>query len=132
MTIFINLANQLITEAIYQLLVASGYHNVILSRNLPSKGVVPPDALLVDTAALQQDFHSPYPSAKVLLMDTGMEPEELRSTLLSYRMHGILSPDTGHHVLKKALNAITQGGSGSTMSRSRLMALALSGRAAAA
>ena len=94
MTIFIHLANQLITEAIYQLLVASGYDEVIVSGRPPVRAVIQPDILLVDTTTLQQGCHSPYPDGKALLIDTGMEMEELRATLLSYRIHEILSPDT--------------------------------------
>ena len=49
------------------------------------------------------------PEAKVLLMDTGIEPEKLCATLLSYRIHGILSPDTELDLFKKALKVVSEG-----------------------
>ncbi len=65
--------------------------------------------LLVDSTTLRQDLLARYPDAKVLLIDTGMEPEQLCATLLSYRIHGVLSPDTELHLFKKALTAISEG-----------------------
>ena len=50
-----------------------------------------------------------YPEAKVLLMDTGITKEKLYTTLLSSRIHGVLSPDMELRLLKKALTAVHEG-----------------------
>ena len=108
MTIAIHLGSQLLSEAIQQLLARSGYDTVVVSGRPPTKGLTP-DVLLVDSTTLRQNLLARYPDAKVLLIDTGMEPEQLCATLLSYRIHGVLSPDTELHLFKKALTAISEG-----------------------
>ncbi|MGD0237770.1 MAG: response regulator transcription factor [Syntrophorhabdales bacterium] len=108
MTIAIHLGSQLLSEAIQQLLARSGYDTVVVSGRPPTKGLTP-DVLLVDSTTLRQDLLARYPDAKVLLIDTGMEPEQLCATLLAYRIHGVLSPDTELHLFKRALTAISEG-----------------------
>ncbi len=108
MHIAIHLGNQLMSEAIQQLLARSGYDTAVVSGRPPTKGLTP-DVLLIDSTTLRQDLLARYPDAKVLLMDTGMEPEQLCATLLSYRIHGVLSPHTELHLFKKALTAISEG-----------------------
>jgi DNA-binding NarL/FixJ family response regulator len=97
-----------VSEAVYQLLVKNGYDHVVTSERSPTNGFTP-DVLLVDIATLTQDLLAQHPEAKVLLIDTGIEPEKLCATLLAYRIHGILSPDTELHLFKKALTAINEG-----------------------
>ncbi len=108
MRIAVHLGNRLLAEALYELLVANGYGDVVVSGTSPANGSTP-DVLVVDSTTLSRETLTRYPEAKVLLMDTGMETEKLYATLLSYRIHGILSPHTELHVLKRALKAITQG-----------------------
>ena len=108
MHIAIHFGNHLVSEAVYQLLVKNGYDHVVTSERSPTNGFTP-DVLLVDIATLTQDLLAQHPEAKVLLIDTGIEPEKLCATLLSYRIHGILSPDTELHLFKKALTAINEG-----------------------
>ena len=94
-------------EAIYQLLVTNGYDAVMSGRS-PTKGSTP-DVLLVDITTLRHDLLAQYQNAKVLLIDTGIEEEKLIATLLSYRIHGVLSPHTELPLFKKALTAISEG-----------------------
>ena len=108
MHIFVDLSNRMIAEAVYQLLLKMGYGNVATSGKPPANGSIP-DMLLVDIATLTQELLTRYPGAKVLLMDTGMEKEKLYATLLSYRIHGVLSPTMELHLLKKALDAVHEG-----------------------
>ena len=94
------------SEAVYQLLVKNGYDHVVTSAT--TNGVTP-DVLLVDITTLTQDLLAQYPEAKVLLIDTGIESDTLCTTLLSYRIHGILSPDTELNLFKKALKVVSEG-----------------------
>jgi len=108
MTIFIDLGNQLLAEALSQLLVRAGYDHVVRSGGAPANGFVP-DVLLVDGSALRHELFARYPEAKVLLIDTGIEPENLPAMLLPYRIHGVLSPHTEIHHVKKALKVVSKG-----------------------
>jgi len=108
MNIVVNLGNRMIAEAICQLLLKLGDANVVLSGK-PSANGSSPDVLLVDIGTLTHDLLTRYPEAKVLLMDSGIEKDKLCATLLSYRIHGVLSPDMELHLLKKALATVREG-----------------------
>jgi LuxR family transcriptional regulator, positive regulator of biofilm formation len=108
MNIGIHFSNHLMAEAIHQLLVKNGYDHVVTSGRSPANGFTP-HVLLVDITTLTHDLLARYPEAKVLLMDTGTEPEQLWVGLLSYRIHGVLSPHTELPLFKKALTAVSEG-----------------------
>ena len=106
MHIGIHFGNHLMAEAIYQLLVNNGYDHVVTGES--SNGFTP-HVLLVDSPTLKHGLLARYPDAKVLLMDTGMEPDKLCTTLLSYRIHGVLPTHTDLPLFRKALTAIGEG-----------------------
>jgi len=108
MNILIDLGNRLMSEALYELLARSGYDSVVVSRG-PTANTFIPDVLLVDTAALSHGLRTEYLEAKVLLIDTGLDPEKLYATLLSHRIHGVLSPEAALQLLKEALKALEEG-----------------------
>jgi len=108
MTIFINLGNQLMEQALSQLLEKNKDDHVVTSRRCPANGFIP-DVLLVDSTTLRHELLARYPEAKVLLIDTGIELENLPAMLLSYRVHGILSSTTEFHLFKKALKVVSEG-----------------------
>src|SRR5512135_935591 len=108
MNIFVDLGNRMIAEAVSQLLLKIGYPNVATSGKPPTNGFIP-DMLLVDITTLRHELLTRYPEAKVLLMDTGIEKEKLYATLLSYKIHGVLSPTMELHLFKKALAAVRAG-----------------------
>jgi DNA-binding NarL/FixJ family response regulator len=105
--IVIHLSNQLIAEAVYQLLVTNGYDNVVVDGRCPAN--VAPGVLLVDISTLTHDLLARYPTAKVLLMDMALEPARLCVTLLSYRIHGVLSCYAQLRQFEKALKAVSEG-----------------------
>jgi LuxR family transcriptional regulator, positive regulator of biofilm formation len=108
MNIVVHLSNHLISEALHQLLVGSGYANVVTDANTLTNGATP-HVFLVDVTTLNHDFLTRYPDAKVLLIDTGMEPEEIIAILLAYKIQGVLSPRTELHLFKKALKVVSDG-----------------------
>ncbi len=108
LNIFIDLGNQLLKEALSQLVVRMGDYHVITSGNASNSEIVP-NVLLVDGAALRDDLLARYPGAKVLLIDTGMEAVRLSALLLSHRIHGVLSPTTQTHRFKRVLKAMSRG-----------------------
>ena len=108
MNIMIHLSNDFIAEAISRLLVTNGYDDVVVGGGSSTNGFEP-DVLLVDVASVRDTRPGQYQNAKVLLMDTGTEPERLFRTLLCHTVHGILSPPTGLHQFMEALTAVTGG-----------------------
>lgn len=108
MNIAVHLANQLLSQAVCQLLLKMGNVKVATSGKRPADGFTP-DVLLVDVATLGRDLLTQYPTAKVLFIDTGIPREKLCAALLSYRVHGVLSVNMELPVLKKALKTVSKG-----------------------
>ncbi len=108
MRILIHIGNTLICEAIRQLLTKNGYEEVVVYGHGSGNGYVP-EVVLTDISTISEMLIAGYPYAKILLMDTGVEKERIITTLLSYKIHGILSTDTEFHLLKKALQVVSQG-----------------------
>ncbi len=108
MKILIHLGNHLIAEAISQLLARNGYENVITGSS-PRVATYKPEIVMVDIQTLNQQFLSQFPEAKVFLIDTGLEKERIIAALLSYKIHGVLSPRTELELFKKALTVVSQG-----------------------
>ncbi len=107
MNILIHVSSNLIANAIRQLLVGE-YHHIMVNGTSPANEVTP-DVLLVDSGTLSHRLIDQHPAAKILLVDSGMEKEKLCTTLLTYRIHGILSPDTELPLFKKALKTVSEG-----------------------
>jgi LuxR family transcriptional regulator, positive regulator of biofilm formation len=108
MHILIHIGNTLICEAIKQLLTKNGYEDVMVHGQGNYNGFIP-DVVLTDISTISEKLIAGYPDAKILLMDTGVDKERIITTLLSYKIHGILSTDTEFHLLKKALLVVSQG-----------------------
>jgi DNA-binding NarL/FixJ family response regulator len=108
MNIVIHLSNHLISEAIHQLLIENGYDDTVTAASLLTNGATP-DVFLVDIATLNRNLFTRYPSAKFLLIDTGIEPEEIIAILLAYKIQGVLSPHTELPRFRKALKAVSDG-----------------------
>jgi LuxR family transcriptional regulator, positive regulator of biofilm formation len=108
MKILIHLGNHLIAEAISQLLVKNGYESLV-ADNSPRCTTYNPDTVMVDIQTLDHQFLSRYPDAKIFLIDTGLEKERVITALLSYKIHGVLSPTTELELFKKALTVVSQG-----------------------
>ncbi len=106
--ILIHLGSTIMAEAFYQFLVTNGYEDVVVSGALHANGIHP-QVIIVDGTTVKHEVFSDYPDAKVLLIDTGVEPEKLLATLLSYPVQGLLSTTTDISLLKKALRAIAAG-----------------------
>jgi DNA-binding NarL/FixJ family response regulator len=107
MNILIQVSNQLISEAIKQLLNKNGYEQVVIADK--NTNGFQPAIVLVDSTTIGDKVFKLYPDAKVLLMDTGIGKDKLIAMLLSYKIHGILSTDMELSLLKKALQVVSEG-----------------------
>jgi LuxR family transcriptional regulator, positive regulator of biofilm formation len=106
--ILIHFGSGLMAEAVYQFLITNGYDDVVVSGRSPAKSFTP-RVILVDVATVSHMPLSRYPEAKIILIDSGQEPEKLLAILLSHTVHGLLSSRTELHLLKKALKAVNEG-----------------------
>jgi len=110
MNILISLSNNLICEALYDLLKKDDNENkIIVADDKNNASSFRPDVILVDLNNINQKLFSQYPEAKIILIDTGIKQEDIIATLVSYKIHGVLSPRTDIHLFKKALKAVSKG-----------------------
>jgi len=108
MTVAVHLADRLVRQTLSQFLLKMGNVRMVATDTRSANGVAP-DVLLVDSASLRQELLIRHPAAKILLLDTGIPREKLCATLLAYRIHGVVSLNTGSHNVKKALQALGTG-----------------------
>lgn len=108
MNIFINLSNYLFSEALKELLikVLDGDNKITVHDCLEGFN---PDIILIDANNINQKLFCCYPKSKVVLIDTGVEQENIITILLSYKIHGILAVHTDIPLFKKALKVVNEG-----------------------
>jgi len=110
MNILISLSNNLICEALCDLLKKEENENkIIVANDKNNADNFSPDVILVDLNNINQKLFSRYPAAKIILIDTGIKQEDIIATLVSYKIHGVLSPGTDLHLFRKALKAVSKG-----------------------
>lgn len=108
MNVLINLSNYLFSEALKELLIKEldGDNKIVARDSLEG---FKPTIILTDLNNINQKLFCRYPEAKVILLDTGLEQEDIVTVLLSYKMHGVLSVLADIHLLRKALKVVSEG-----------------------
>jgi DNA-binding NarL/FixJ family response regulator len=110
LNILINLSNLLLCEALGKLLeneVES--YKVVATNNVEDAGNFLPDHIVVDAHTISQSLVERWSDAKIILIDTGMEEEDIINLLLSYKLDGVIKTDTDLDLFKKALSVIDAG-----------------------
>ena len=110
MNILICLKSRVISEALYDLLKreVSEDHIFVTDGEIDNAGCQP-DIILMDNHNLNQKLLTRRPDTKVLLIDTGLEQEDVINLLLSYNLDGVLSTNADASLLKKALTLVHEG-----------------------
>lgn len=68
-----------------------------------------PDVILVDHECLRHNGLQSWPEAKILLIDTGLQEEEILHLMRLHKLYGVLSGDSDLQQLKKAIGVINGG-----------------------
>lgn len=110
MNLLIKVSNYLISEALCDLLKKGeeGYH-IVVTTDRDSNANLKPDIILADIHNINPKLFSQYPGSKIILIDTGLQQEEIISIVLSYKICGVLAPDTDIHLFKKSLKVVSEG-----------------------
>lgn len=109
MHILITLKSRLFSELLYGFLARSKSAQVhLLGDKGPAAGYTP-DIVFVDQHTISHSLVAQWTGAKFLLIDMGMGDEDMVRLLISYRIHGIISPGTDTDLLGKALHAVFGG-----------------------
>lgn len=68
-----------------------------------------PDIIVTDINELTDSMVNKYSKSKIVLIDTGLNSEELISNLIKYKLRGIICFSTGLEQINKALRVINDG-----------------------
>jgi len=108
--ILINLSNLLLCEALGKLLDNEvECYEVVATNNVEDAGNFLPDSIVVDARTICQSLVERCSDAKIILIDTGIEEEDILNLLLCYKLDGVIKTDTDLALFKKALSAIEEG-----------------------
>jgi DNA-binding NarL/FixJ family response regulator len=68
-----------------------------------------PDAILVDVHKLKLIPESLHSEIKLVLLDTGLEIDQIISNLIKFRLHGVIDTHTDVAMFKNALQSVLAG-----------------------
>lgn len=107
----VNLSNFVLGNALAELLARApnGYLPTVAVCSAEQSGDIEPELILVDAASLRTDVFTRWPSAKVILFDTGLQESEIISILLSHKLAGVIAADTDTSLFLKALSVVHAG-----------------------
>jgi len=109
-TILINLSNLLLCEALGKLLDNEvECYEVLATNDIENTGNFLPDNIVIDVHTISQALVERWPDAKIILIDTGVDEEDIINLLLSYKLDGVIKTDTDLSLFIKALSAIEAG-----------------------
>jgi DNA-binding NarL/FixJ family response regulator len=110
MNTLISLKSRIMSEALYDLLRreddGSSY---FLSEQGNAAFDCRPDVIVVDHESLNHDLAIRWPEAKLILLDTGLQQDEVITLFLSYKLVGVISPAAETSFMKKALKVVHEG-----------------------
>ena len=108
--ILINLSSLLLCQAIQELLNReSDAYRTVAAVDIYSVIQFRPDKILVDAHTLALNPLGRWPEAKLILIDTGLQKEDVIAILFSHKIYGVISTDTDLQFFLKALEAISNG-----------------------
>lgn len=105
--LLIKLKCKLFSELLAECLSKEKEFNVVDITGIELNGM--PDITITDRYMLNDDLVNRYRDSKLLLLDTGIQKEDLVSLLIKYKLKGILSIDSNKEQFKKALKVIHNG-----------------------
>jgi DNA-binding NarL/FixJ family response regulator len=110
MKILIILSNLLLGEALRELVTTNVPECRVAAANdfLIAEGSQP-DIIITDARNLMQNLMPRCPEARIILIDTGLEEDQVINILLTYRLDGVIETHTDVATFKKALKTIVEG-----------------------
>lgn len=110
MKILVNLSNRLLAEALSQLIKArEPDYEVFLHESIADPHDIAPELILTDAGRLDEGIFRNWPHSKVILVDTGLDDQEMSGLLVYYNLDGVIATDTDAELFTKALRVINRG-----------------------
>lgn len=110
MKVLVAMRNNLFSQALCTVLSseANNYQAQTCPRDA-TNDFFEPDVILVDHECLLHNGLQILPKAKILLIDTGLQEEEILHLMRLHKLYGVLSHDSDLQQLKKAIEVINGG-----------------------
>ena len=110
MKVLITLSSLLLCEALGALLsgIEKGYR-VLATNDADQVGNFIPDVIIVDEHTLILNLEERWPQAKIILLDTGLDEDEIITFLLNHTLDGVIKTSSNPDMFKKALRAVDDG-----------------------
>ncbi len=110
MKILIHLGSLLLATALQELLAgeSEGYR-ALAATDIRGIDSFDPDFIITDCHTIRRLSPLPETKTKIILLDYGLNEEEIASLLLLHKLDGIMATTTDLDLFKKALHAISEG-----------------------
>jgi len=107
-TILIAISSRVLAEGLACVVMDEKDNHCICLDSLTASPQV--DVLLFDAYQDLRSLLVRFPTAKPLLIDTGLKDQEITLLLTSYRIRGVITPETTVNLLHKAIRVVNSGG----------------------
>jgi LuxR family transcriptional regulator, positive regulator of biofilm formation len=108
--ILIDLSSKLLSEALFVLLKKNATNcQAVVAHSFDQSSGFTPDTIIVDAAVLGQTRKMLGNSAKIILIDTGLDEEQVIRLLFTHKLDGVISTNTDTELFLKALHAVGDG-----------------------
>ncbi len=106
-SILVAIGNRVLCESLCHLL--SSRQPMDVYADFFQKIYTPPDLVLFDSGRSLEALQTSYPNAKFILIDTGLNEQEITGLLLFNKIAGVISPDAEIELFIKALKVVHSG-----------------------
>lgn len=102
------IGNKVLCQSLCQAL-ASEQQGFTCTTNINIQVDISPDIVLFNSAKVIDQLQENHPEAKFILMDTGLNEQEITYLLFYHKIDGVITPETDMDLFFKALNAVYSG-----------------------
>lgn len=106
-TILIAVASRVLAEGLARVVADEKDNYCVCLASLTADPKV--DILLFDAQQELKSLQVRFPTAKPLLIDTGLKDQEITLLLTSYQIRGVIRPQTTVNLLHKAIRVVNRG-----------------------
>lgn len=106
-SILVAVSNSILSESLCQLLShrQPNYHCFTDFQ----KNIATPELVLFDPTKMLEPLQAKYPTAKYILLDSGLKEQEICYLLFYHKVSGVIPPNTSIELFLKALSVVHSG-----------------------
>ena len=105
--VLIAVSNRVVCIGLKKIAAEDPQHNAQCQHLMDS--FFQPDIIIFDSGQDLQVLQVAYPTAKPILLDTGLKDQEIACYLICHKTKGIISPDANLEMFHKAIKVVSEG-----------------------